>query len=618
MKSKLSVALIAMLTCLAFVGVAFAAGDVEVSTTGRAAPLNSECAAVGSIGFGYLEGVEITAGDVTEMILPLNVFVCRDIDMVIAPAGDVVLNDDDKVFALGTGYGSAGFGSNANDTAAYTKGSADGIVGAGEAADELIFHIYAAAGTAGANQKIYMDALGLADDDYLYADSTDEEIWVTMFNQQIGEVWLPSNNGADATYTSYGKAMTAAENTLCVNISQYSGSSVSLTLDSIDQDGQVPYVFAPNPATISTLLASSDVYSLVESATKGAAKKIELPAYTYPAPTQDDPEPDPTIDECGFDFDNYDAAELMCEDPDFQTVLTSTEGFLASKSYTLTLTIEVAGSTADGGVYFNTNALAYEFSNSSDPDDVGVPGSAATDASPELVDNAGTCDGAVLALSADSADCMDFDNCNRIGTLAFNIQPGTNRNYLHINIPAMVIDKAEATADETVSLKVYMGEAPCGKELVTTMTIGYLVEDCTQGGPIKKYKGTDLVYPYFIELANMTNGAWWAGVAFVNRLEEDTRFTAKIYDSNGNCGTWVTEVPNRQIWAALFTDFYDDITACDGTTWDGWGDYRFYVEARANGSDADGFAMMGALASDGTSMGYLPRAIPLQESFIPY
>jgi len=561
----------------AMAGFAFAANNANVNVNSEGVGQGAACSKAGGFSMEFDTGTVLRAGDKITIDLDLGVTLCKNIDLLIAPAAG----------AAGTGWAAAN-----TPTTSSPLTAPNGVLtstGGG-----VVFKV---TGTVG-SQRITLDvleadlngdgtlnnegALATPRGSLTVAGATADDKLILFFLNQLtngsfGTVGIWSNTD----FADYAEAATLAQNTLCINVSQFAGTTVHGNIDSVDAlTSADKFAFIPSNPQIAHIITAG----LYQFEACKAAKVGRIPMGTG----------NQTSGTCDA-FDNETAATYCSGTHGANNlIIQKTNGTWESASYNLTLEIMVNGVSGDNGVYFANTAITSggyltETAACAAGSNAGLGGTQ------KYYNAAGSTSGVTPGLKA-------TDNCtvlaaNRV--VKFTAE-GTSLNvlatgsYLNIDLPYFNYDLDEVQADDAVTVKVTIVKTPCTELFSKEFAIGTF--NC-----IQSTKTYSLTFPYFTETG--ASNAYWDGLVVVNKSGASGTFKVYLYEQDGDTGVTADITVDKM---SMFRDLLVNMTFTPGDGNTGTlGDSPCWIKVVTT-FDADGFAMM-AKAATGESMGYLPR-----------
>lgn len=581
----------AMITSMVLFGSAFAKDRVEVKVTSEPIQSRSTCDKAGGFSLEFDSESTLRDGDRitidTDYISAANfTSLCRNIDLLIAPVGSALgVRGATEPFVWGAALGTnpIPLSGAPNAGPVYHEIAAPTVLNGG-----ANFHVYGSQGS----QRITFDVIGAdadAGDSVIEIPNTPgSKLVVKFLDQTTPYFWTNVTKETPTDLSIYETPATLADNTLCLNVSQWDNATVNANMDSsLDK-----FTFIPSNPQIAHIVAAS---TYTAEACKGAncgniliGKDIVQGKSTCSS------------------FNDETGAPPYCQDVDQHennSLIIQRAGNVPfdATNYELTLEVLVNGVAGDNGVYF---------------------------AGPPVVGSSATEDGACALTAFDQAgastyylpdgettpfedlgnnDCAVPDEARAIkvvtaaNSLGLN---GTNEDFLRVNMPEMVYDASEVSPNDEVTVRVTLTRAPCGTVITTDHCVGTMVSACST---IARSRSVN--FPYFTE--GNTDG-FWDGIAITNTTTTDGTVTLTMYEADGDVATATVSVPATGMYVNTLETMIADAVFAITTSVDGTlGNARSQIVASSDTIDIDGFAMMGNNAT-GVSMGYLPRKAGLE------
>jgi hypothetical protein len=545
LRRKALIFIVAAIAAIYMSGMAFAANTVGIQTTSEPIRALSVSDKSGGFTLTFDSNTVLTAGDRLTADLPLNVSVAREINHEISPTG-------------------SGSRWNADNTGAAPVSGTVTTPGAGNTG--VYFRVFGAVGS----QRITITVEGQVGVDSLVVGAAPTDVLIlTVLDTSTSAIFRSDTEGA------YLVPGTIADNTLCINVSQYAGETVRLSFDSKDDK----FTYNPSNPQVAHVIGALDIN--LATCSKSAIGRIVVGERGGQG-GQDD---------C-TEFDN-DSAEGYCPTTHYrnQIVIRSNAPFDAS-TYRVGLEILVNGNAGANGVYWSGSEIHYaalndfaNICNLTDPLDNAIAATAF-----------GANNGVVTGFGNDGCDVPAANRSVRIlsNTTSLGIAPNTT--VIRLGIPSMVYDLDEINEGDVVSVRVTLLKEPCGTVFTGIKEVGTF--GCEVVG-----ESRTMLFPYFTEMA--TNATpFWAGIVVTNVSGNAGQFTITVYEKDGDVGTYgPVTVAARSHFVSLISDLLPQMTKTGGTGT--LGDASAYYHVSGDFS-MDGFAMI-ANQSSGESMGYLPR-----------
>lgn len=572
----------AILAVFAMVSVSHATSTSTVTVTSNPIQQNSACDKAGGLTITWGPNSVLTAGDQITGDLPLGVTLCKNINFEISAGGNA-LNTAGNRFVAGT-------------TAAPTNtvpgggfelvGDAVNTVTTGAAG--LYFQVVGVAGS----QRVTIYVLGDAGTSITVGAVNTDAAILRILGQGLTNIYTPETvSGA----TVYDVAGTVADNTLCINVTGYTGQTVNMSLNSTPSQ---PYTFIPSNPEVAHII-TPELISLYNCKGDNPGRI----AIGSTSATQSG-----TSDSC-IAFDNENGAGYCTSGSSLhynnKLVIHNSSGSFTPGDYTVTLQILVNGQAGDHGVYFTNQAVGYEaFSSGTDvcsaSTTAGAPNAVGTQANYTYLNASG----ATLVNTDIGAprndDCSTISATARAVTLTTDTSSlglTSGMNYVWIDMPAFNYDPSMVNAGDVVTVKVTLTLPPCTSVFTGTFNVGTF-------GCVVTPPSYTLLFPYFTPM-NGSEG-FWNGIAIINKGTTSGTITFTVYEQDGDVGTYTvpTPVAGNSMYRTLLSNILSGMTV-SGTGSGVLGDSPCYIVVTTT-FNADGFGMI-ADPANGTSMGYLPR-----------
>jgi len=516
------------------VGLAVAANRVEVKVTSEPIGYHSPCDKGGSFSFEFDPGTVVQEGDQITIDLPYGVTLCKDVDLYVLQGS-------------GNWYWENGeIPDDSQDESPLTYKSSPPVVDGG-----IYFHVYGSAGS----QRLTIDVIGENPGDSISVNGTDPDARLVLYilDQRTNDDFT-----VDGLYTDFnGTAATPAteaDNTYCINVSEWEETTVDVSLDSAGDK----YTFIPSNPEIAHVMEAT-TYSQYECKGQPTCKcsKIKQPA------AQEEP-------------------HGCIVDPGIYKIIKAGDTFDDAK-YKVVLELH-------GPVYWATNRVTVEaFYPGEDPCSKN-----GTDVVEEA--HAYTADGReVKQFGGDDCEVEDEEKAKVLEIDLFNLN---DYRYIKILMPSVAYDLHEIGSGGQIDVTVSLNKKPCGGAVFEeTLCLLVLAESCE----VPEVPECRLFFPYTTEMAEGAD-KFIDGMALVNRGSEEMVCTLTFYEADGDSGTLEVTVPAKGMWVKLLSDIVDDISS-NGTM----GDDRAFIEVTCTGvsrCECDGFLFLG---TGYQAQGYLPR-----------
>jgi hypothetical protein len=508
---------LAVFAALLMVNTAWAVNRVEVKVTSEPINAGSTSEKAGAFSLEWDQTANMVRGDQITIDLPLNVTIAKEIDFIKL--------DESGNYA---------------------------------------FKVRGAVGT----QRVTIDVLG---------DVPDETpLVLQLFDQSTTNVFVDTDG--DGFYGAYDgdgddDAATAADNTLCIDVSQYTGEVVKASMDSKEDK----FTFVPSDPQIAHIVTAQN-FSLFKCKGQDDWGYVEIASADQEGFSQT----------CNFDYEStygycgYDQDRMSFTGG--RIIIQVDNRDLPSDPMTLTLAINAAG------VYWASRGVGLAAYETADD----VCDNANAEDTTSYASTAYKSDGTTVVSSFDGlADCdvSSTDPQAKILKVSFTIPTG--QKYLVIDLPKFAYDAVDVSDGEEVFVDVTLNKEPCGTIFSTTHKVAEFIDDCD----VLSTESQRLLFPYFTQLG--AGDAWWEGLVVTNLSSNAANCTVTIYEADGDMGTWTLDpIPGLGQVAYDLSTVLGDVTS-SGTI----GDSRCWIRVNCDQS-VDGFAFIG----DGTqAQGYLPR-----------
>jgi len=599
---KTVVLVAAIFAVFALTGIAMAQDRVEVKVVSEPIGFKATCDKAGSFSLEFDSNTSIVAGDQITIDLSFvsptdNATICRNIDLEISPGGDALNTAANRWNAATVPAVST--------SPVYVTGPAGAVT---DTNNGIYFRVRATAGT----QRITIDVLGDAGGSIkVGADPTDKLI-MTFLDQKTNAFFTTDGvwKDGDDVDILYNDAALLADNTLCINVFNWSGAVVKGSMDSNNND---KYTFIPSDPQIAHIAAATQL-SLVNCAKADPGRVI-----------------------CGSVSDANGVVTETCNSFDFETgagyyeranlvkprlMIQSTSAYVLT-NYQIQLEILVNGLPGDNGVYFSNDDVEIDgFDNSAaacnakiSTDDDALAADLAVDDNTYY--NAA---GSVVTPADPSVNECDVATGNRAVKLVTgesNLSLDNTSRVILVDLPRFNYDLGVKNADDVVTVRVTLIKAPCGSTLVGDLKIGTMcAASVTPPNP-----SNTVLFPYFSPMDDEV-GPWQDGIAISNLGTTDGLFTAVIYEQDGDVGSYTGTVKAKSLFLNTLGSMLATTTLKAGGTGDGiLGNKPCYVVVCTNFM-ADGFAFLINQSSNtlsaNESMGYIPRVTYDSSSTLPF
>ena len=572
MKSKL---IISAVVAVFFMLAGVASATVYVNVTDEPVQYQASCDKGGGFTLTFGPSVEVIHGDRINIDLDFGASLCRDVDFVIAPAGDCDPGDT----SVGTGW----------ITSVADNGPASPVylddVGNDSTFDAggVFFRIYGNTGS----QRVTMDVHGVGSTlaNITVGVDPDDKMVVKFFDQKVNadftdQVGIWTDEDADGVYDD---AAVLADNTYCINVSGLSVTDYFAHLDSKDDK----FTFEPSNPQVAHAGPALDMD--IEECEKVTIGTIEIGSAVAQGG-----------EDCvAFDFEDGDG---YCADThlgDTRLIIEAEDPF-ELVNYQLRLEILVNGEQGWNGVaWSNELVMADGYDSVTEACASGAAQAVGAQANYTYYDEDGDAIGAaaVEAPAADECDVATTAEAVILETEASDLSLAAGNDVLWMDIPALNYDLDTIEAEDVVSIRVSLVEPPCTQLWQDDITIGTFGDCATAAVP------TDLIYPYFTAMD--ASESWWDGFAIVNLSAVDGTADITVYEQDGDIGTLDdVAVVGHGMYVDLLSNILGQLTADAGNAGT-LGDSRCFIVVDCD-FNADGFAMMGEFTY-GNAQGYLPR-----------
>jgi hypothetical protein len=421
-----------------------------------------------------------------------------------------------------------------------------------------------------------------------------------------GGIWIQGT-----TAGVYDTASAKGDNTLCINVSDWDQSTVDAHMNSSDTTGSPIYTFIPsNPEIAHLALAATYAFA---TCTKSGTLNEDTACGVKASSSQD-------TDNCHyFDYETRSGYKFTNLSTAARIIISTSQTNFPLSDYQIKLEILVNGVTGDHGFYWSAESVKAEGFSSLDDACNTTPSSmpfAGTQANYKYYNGAGSALSAAdieLPHTGGKDSCTVADNASATTVLtdaasASSIGISSGKDYLMIDLPAVNYDLAKVTTGDKVSVRVTLIKAPCGQIFQDTREIASYCYTTTEINPVYS-----LLYPYYTALAAGDN--WWDGFVVDNLGDTDGKYTAIIYEQDGDVGVFTGTVGAHSLDQSTLAQKLAGATLVKTGTGPGagtLGDSLCYIVVCTD-FPSDGFAFMGSTMTNinsyvsHESMGYLPR-----------
>jgi hypothetical protein len=391
----------------------------------------------------------------------------------------------------------------------------------------------------------------------------------------------------------YDDDATVADNTLCINVSQYDENTVDGNMDSLGDK----FTFIPSDPQIAHVI-SQILFNVVECAKIEQGNIIIGNAGVEQGPSDYCPP---------FDWDDN---ERYCDghsDSNMFVVETSAGGtFYEIADYQVQMTI-----LTDGVYWTNEVVEAEGYATASDACDDGSPGNDVGDPANYTYLDADDNPASPVDLDTDWSSCtFSEDAVTLITDCDSGVVNSSGIRAVGFDIPAMKYNLDQITIGDEVMVTITLIKCPCGATWSETVNMGRLGCDPPDA------PGYSLLYPYATAIAG---DGWWDGFVIINPSSSDGEATLYFWESDGDQASMVVAVPanadggmfvdtlSNMMSAPVGGQIVQAMTQIGGTGV--IGDAQCYIVACSD-FQGDGFLFMGnwdLAMQKGEAMGYLPR-----------
>lgn len=564
MKKTLLLVLVAV---FALTGMAFAENRVEVKVTSEPIQFHAQCDKAGGFSLEFDRETQLLHGDVITIDVDFGVTLCRDIDLEISPAGS---------------------GSTWDGTPAIPSADGPFIAPNGPATvegDGAYFRLQGNSGT----QRITLTVVGFdsADDGYTVGTAVDDTLILSFLGQRTNATW--GNPGLwidDDNDGVYDVAAEVADNTLCINVSQWDENTVDGNMDSladkftfIPSDPQIAHVVSPTNYEVITCekVATGNI---VVGGVGGQGGNDSCVAFDWDQ-----------INDPGYCSNHANGNRFIVQTTDVFK-------YYDVADYQIEMTI-----TTDGVYWTDEAVVAYAYESSTNV----CAGDSPVGSDTFTADYYDAIGGDTTAVSNADTDC-DFEDeaVTLVTDCSTSLITAGNARAIVINIPGMKYKLDEITMGDEVLVDITFIKCPCGELWTETLSVGVL------GCPDEPGVTFSLLYPYGTAMAGDT---WWDGFVVTNISADAGSATLYFWEADGDQGQMVVSVPAGGMFVGTFANMLTALPGgqiVQGMTQIGGtgviGDSSLYVIACTDFS-CDGFIFMGngVATARGEAMGYLPR-----------
>lgn len=574
MQRKGLILLTTIMALFTMVGFAMAANQANVNVTSEPIGQGATCAKAGGFSLEFDAGTTLTAGDQITIDLELGVTLCQGIDLLVAPTAS----------AAGSGWVDGNVAATSSPLTAPNVAT-NGLTYTGNG---VVFWITGTNGQA----RITVDVLeadlngdgtlgndtGATTGSITVAGATaDDKLILNFLDQETNTSFTTDGIWSNTNDSDYAEAATLAQNTICIDVSAFGGTTVNASMDSKADK----FTFIPsNPQIAHIVSASQYQFEGCKDQTVGTILMGGSVAQG--------------ADSCDA-FDNETGASYCTNThANNEMIIQSVNGAFPSVSYDVTLEIRVNGATGDNGVYWSNQAVQTQ---GYDTEDAACTGAGLANVGGTTTYTNGV--GAGASPAAPSVDDCTIAASERAVTITItgdDLDLAATNDYLLFNLPAFNYDLDEIASGDVVSVYVTLTQAPCTVLFEGAFTVGTFIDECATT------VSNTLTYPYF-GVPNPTQDAtkFWNAIVVTNLSTSDGTATMMLYEMDGDVATATATVGANSMTVQLLSTITWTQTSGSGTI----GDSRSYIIVTTD-FNADGFAMI-AKSGTGESMGYLPR-----------
>jgi hypothetical protein len=576
----------AIFAILAMAGTAFAINTATLNVTSEPIRQYATCDKAGGFTITFDRTTVLMDGDQITADLDLQSYLCREIDIVISNGGGADLENIVTVENVGWDHlntPAAGAPVTINDGG--TVGNFTSVGGG------VYFWIHGVRGTA----RITIDIIGETPGASLTIGSDQEDtLSISFLDQKTNDdyttdgIYIDSTPSDSTTNDVYDNMALLANNTLCIDVSDYPDNTVDANMDSKKDK----FTFIPSDPQVAHIAAAAN-FQLFQ------CKDALCGSIIIGSKTGDQTG---TIEDCmAIDNElpqNYCAGTHGAN----YVIIQNLSGAYEQTDYQIVLDIYVNGTQSNTqGVYWsNENVAVLGMDSVTTPcPDLGYSGTGIT-GSYEYYNASGSL--VATPEAPNSMDC-DVDGSKPVRLISPNSTLGlaATNDFLYINMPALNYDVDEVSAGMYVTVNVTLLRAPCGELWDGEICVGTFVDSCTGPAPDVSYT---LLYPYFTALD--AEETYWDGIVLTNVSDAAGTATLTVYEMDGDVAEIEVSVPANGMYVSLLSNMLDNMTPVTTGGSGVLGDARCYIVACTSFA-SDGFAMMGNPGS-GEAMGYLPRS----------
>lgn len=619
----------------ALAGVAFASNRVEVKVTSEPLQQFSTCDKAGGFSLQFDQNTRLYHGDQITVDLPLNVSLCKNIDMVVAPAPVRYTPPAAANVAVDSGW--AGIGWSGTDTFTTPAGAVmlnaaavatNKIIPTDDQGDspiyksngsaiigglgDIIFRIVGVVGT----QRVTVYVIGVSPNGLAntsnYLDlgidaGTDTSTLTLRFLDQwtiapttptttsgiVASTPVPATDAASEFYQyEFGALWTdTAALSAAIDINGIKTFEQAAYLSdntfcinvanynaetvNVSMDSRADkYTFIPSNPQVAHIVAASTIsYTNCKTATTG---NILLP----------------TTAQSSCSLIDYEGGSGYCKTAagaaihaNNKVVFTSTTDYDMTTQYMARIQVL---EPANAYIQYN-EGVTLKIAN--DKDTVCGGGLAGATLLPKTY-YSGT--GSAMTTLTSTTNCVTSDT-QRIRTMETGTGLLANTGKaLWVDLPTFTYD-TNVSAGQNLVVRVTLMKYPCGTIATADVTLG------TFGCSSSTTGTSNLLFPYYTGIAS--SEAWWDGLVITNSTATAGTATITLYEADGDIATLApVTISGYSQYVTLLSSVVDQLTQTAGTG--DLGDSSCFIKVSCTFPSAAGFAMMG----DGTqAQGYLAQ-----------
>jgi hypothetical protein len=592
---KLSI-VVAVFAFFAMTAVAFAANTANISVTSEPIKEHAVCDKAGGFAITFDHETRFRQGDQITFDLPLNVYICRQINFRIG-------------VGVGAAFDASGFSSSTwaggilptlgdpsspltgTGSVTSTNGGVTFLVTGNVDTSRVTINIQGDTAAIDGTQ----DSLSTAATLQFFGETTTDVCELAFLDQAVygatgPGIYKPAPAPADQT--QYGTPVLLEDNTLCIDVEEYDNETVNASFDSKADK----YTWIPSNPQIAHVVAGNALVSY--TCEKRVCGRIEMPGA---AQQGGGGVFCPVIDNeagTGLLGSNYASSGGYCSNThrNNKVIIRTNDGAPWDNSnFSLTYTILVNGAAGDNGVYFVNNGFGAEGYDTpaaacANTSSASLPAATfynANDAALVYGDipTSGETDCAIAQISRAVKMTIPASNLNL---------NGSTNDYLWLDLPWMHFDSTLFQPGDVLEVRVQVSKAPCGEVFDGVFCIG-------TAGCESVATSYCLRYPYF---GRTVGGAYVSAVVVDNLGSTDGTVTFTMYEQDGDMFT------SSAMAVGAYSMIVKEITD-PSFGWSGGpgtvGDSKSFIKTNATVS-TDGCALI-TNATTGESISYLPRMI---------